>query len=422
MRPSKTFFYNIFMRYFANKKYFFVFLISVLTVTTATAQGNMAQRAAQLGKFPARRSVTRTLKNRVQRTYLDAQIARCALLPADEWSSFIVFSSPANRMKPQLHVAPQELYPQAPFLVTRKQVSDYFLSLNNREIVPFLKVQQQYRKNIQQHLDDFKKGRRSILEGAEMRWVASQIPDKTSLLLLGETHTVDDIKLNIIQLLQELRNKYPNRPMLLFTEFLPQGTVFGKNTWAQSLPTYAPVWAIAHNLDIPTLGLEPTFVSKNDNCEMGPKHSLRENIWTSYEGMRLRNTHWVSFIKDFQQQMRQAHPELDDILIIVYSGAGHTQYGMPYSVADMFPEEKIFSVSFYPTYLESNNMRTYETSPFDKYSNGLFAKDKALLFKDKKLANLLGSNIRIKVEPIHQIAEIGLIVPNNLNAIYFKDK
>lgn len=407
---------------FAYKKFFFILLISVLTATTAAAQGNVARQAAQLGKFPARPSVSRVLKDRVQRTYLDAQIARCALVPADEQSSFVSFSLPANRMKPQLHVDPQEIYPQTPFLVTRKQVSNYFLARNNRETIAFLREQQQHRENIQQHLNDFKKGRRSILEGEEMSWVISQMPNNTSLLLLGETHTVDDIKLNIIQLLQELRNKYPNRPIVLFTEFLPQGTVFGKNIWAQNLPTYAPVFAIAHNLNIPTLGLEPTFVFKNDNCEMGLKRSLRENIWTSYEGMRLRNTHWVSFIKDFQQQIRQDHPELNDMLMIVYSGAGHTQYGMPYSIADMFPDEKIFSVSFYPTYLESNNTRIYETSPFDKYSNGLFAKDKTLLFKDKKLANLLGSDIRIKVDPIHQIAEIGLIVSDNSSAIDFKDK
>ncbi|MBR4682391.1 MAG: hypothetical protein IKP06_03710 [Elusimicrobiaceae bacterium] len=384
------------------KKYFVSFLLCILTATLAGAQGRAAGRAAALGRFP--KGVSKALENRVIRTYhTSLQAQQDVLLPVE----FI--AAVYRDMFPQLRANWKELYPDVLFLSNAKQATNYFLARNNRDALTFLTANQKRIEEINRRLDDLKSGRKSIEKGEEINWIISQIPKETSCLLLGEYHDVDDIRLNIAKLLTTLREQNPKRPIVLLTEFLPERSIFGRNT----LGTYKnliPVWLAADQAKILVLGLEPNFVLNNHSSRpLDPKFPISKDaetsIWASYEGLRVRNNYWATFINGLRQTMPKVHPELSDALFIVYAGDGHTAYHEPYSLPSLLPDEKIFSVAFYPTYDETKDglYRIYETSDFDRATQNFFTHERTVQFKDPELAKLAGFNIRLKVEPIHKI-------------------
>ena len=389
---------------FTYKKYIFLSLICLLTATAAGAQGNVSRHAAKLRKFPANIQVSKTLADRVQNTYQ-------AALRTQPHHTLEFITEAANNMRPRLVSNLNELYPEAVFLSNSKQVTDYFLARNNRNAIAYAATHQQRLTQIQQHLNEFEKGRKSIKEGEEVRWIAGQIPSETSCLFLGEYHHVFDIHLTIANLLSALREQNPNRPLILLTEFLPEQSILGKTTTGLDMPDLLPIWAAAQKAHIPVLGLEPEFLFNNAGCMLCEKKKKRGNIWASYEGMRLRNTRWAFFITNFRQTMARVHPELNEALFIVYAGAAHTGYHAPYSLATLLPDEKIFSVAFFPLYRD-RLPHDYHTSDFDRMTNGLFATERLLQFTDPELAKLAGFDIRLKVEPVHQISKIGIIVSN----------
>ena len=384
---------------FSYKKYIFPFLIGCLAITPANAQGRATNKVMSLRLPWNRPAVSQKLSKRVAHSYLEAITAQ------QEIKEPIEMGSVAFRMNQPLRTTPQTLYPQVPFLTTPQQLGDYLMARNNREFLSFLKTDRQRFDQIQQQLADFKKGRRSIVEGEEINWIVSQIPDETSLLLLGECHYIDDIKLSMMQLLPALRDKYPNRPMVLFTEFLPEGFLFNNMPLNEEMSKYTPIWLMAQNAEIPVIGLEPSFVKDNHNCAiMEIVGEEKKDIWGCYEGIRLRDAQWANFIKTFRQYQLQKYPEWKDMLFIVYAGAGHTEYSRAYSLPGMFPTENIFSVSFYPSYLPSaEGGKEYPVSNFDAATNSILIKDRTLQYKNPTLARLAGFNIRFKVDPIHQI-------------------
>ena len=320
---------------------------------------------------------------------------------------------PTFTMSPYMFTDPQEIYPQLPFLTTREQQANYFLARNNREYIAFVRSSRQRLKGIEQHMKELDQGRMVVPQGKEISFAIDNIPDETSLLLIGENHSLGGVDSQVAQLLRSLRDKYPNRPMVLFTEFLPEGA---SSPFARGIDRAISLSTARNVLSIPIFGLEPAFVEKNIICEACgiDLYTLAhtQNIWTTPEGLRLRNTRWATSIKAYQQQLAREHPEWENPLTIVYAGAGHTEYGRPSSLPEMFPNEKIFSISLVSASQENEQLglKLYNTSVFDKYIRGRFAKERVLLYKDKALAELSGSNVRLKLDPIHGAYRIDIIV------------
>ena len=368
-----------------HKKLVFTSLLLIFVFQGSWAQGKFTRQAVNLGKFPAKTSVSSALEARVQRTYLAARKA---------WQGTTIVGGAGNIIAPRLKADLPEFYPENVFLSTPQQVTNYFIANNNRHTKALHNIQQQYTNAIQQHLDELKKGRKSIVKGEEVNWIVSQIPQETTCLFLGEYYGFLDIRFTVADLLKTLKAQNPTRSIVLLTEFLPEGSIFDQTTMGLNVPELIPVWAEANKANIPIIGLEPDFVLNNDS-HLREKVSWinldKGHIWQTTEGVRLRNMRWASFITNLRQTMSQT---LNNVLFVVYAGAGHTEYNAPFTLANMLPDEKIYSVTFFPTSVKGK----VATSDFDEATNGLFMKEKALQFKNPNLAKLAGFDIRLRIE------------------------
>ncbi len=234
-------------------------------------------------------------------------------------------------------------------------------------------------------------------------WLAKQIPTQTSLLFIGEVHGYMEIRQAAALLLTQLRQLYPTREILLFTEFLPMGQHLPKefNPHALSLPRYAPVWETALRNRIEVIGLEPSFIL-NDFCsavainQKGKTRFIPQ--WGLLEGVRLRNEYW----KNLLQQYRLQHP---DALFVVYSGNGHNLYNYPFSLSTALTGEHTFVTALYPDkflkYTGSFIAREPQSAPFTGPLEGLTEQvefpQSVLQFKDSTLSRIAGFDVRIKL-------------------------
>lgn len=251
----------------------------------------------------------------------------------------------------------KQLYPEMEGIITTDaQFSHYFTARNNREV---LKITPQIYEQYQQI-----KRAVPILKSAfvplshpiseDMSWLSRQIPQDTEYLFLGEKH-IPFIQKQIVSFIPQLRKQFPDREIIMFTEFLPAYLKYSNATIAilqetySFLKLYAPIWENALKNDIYTIGLEFP-----DTHEMpGQAFTARPHLsWLptpmfgpNLESIRLRNQKFLSILQEY----RQIHP---NALFVVHAGFGHVGYHKPYSISRALQEQqaKTFVVDFLPGY------------------------------------------------------------------------
>ena len=227
---------------------------------------------------------------------------------------------------------------------TKKQLTDYFISQNNRQILQYAEEEASRLIHLQQSIDHRKSSQvqpGNILH-QETQWLAEKIPTDIDYLLLGEIHEAPEIHQHLILLARELRKKFGNRPIIWLTEFLPESSFnFDDELKEQMLPSLVHLWDALQAENISVIGLENINVMVED---ANLKHSQEISIWETYEGVRQRNQFWEKKIAE----IRKANP---NDLIILHSGFGHLDYTRPHSVGTFLRQkERIFNVSFVPGY------------------------------------------------------------------------
>ncbi len=339
--------------------------------------------------------VTRTLKQRVVTSGYRAWKAQETNLYAKRVFHSIRAPQSDRPISSPLYADPAVLYPQVPFLKTQEQLTDYFLSKKNRDIARWMPKLEKIQQQIMDHLPDFAAYKTPVYHSPDqdIAWLAQQIPADTRYLLLGEVHDVPEIALNVTKLLVQLRKQYPEREILLFTEFLPEKALWRVTTHTTRLSSYILAWDVIQSAHIPVLGLEPDFVENNLHTatDQISAQDPGKNIWGSFEGLRLRNTRWLEFIT----QAREQYP---DALFVIYSGIAHVMYGYPYSLADTLQTDHPFVVTFYPNVKRiSEDQWTDQTSFFDRFTFGSFASERVLQFNHRTLSKLAGFDVQLKV-------------------------
>lgn len=246
------------------------------------------------------------------------------------------------------------LYPNLPFLNSPDNVSNYFVARNNRFLITEIQRVQKWIDALDGKYKSMRKEAQQLeqpAKGKEIEWLVPQIPQDVTDLYIGEEHGFISIQKNMAKLLPVIRAHNPGREILVFTEFLPAGTVWTETSRAKKLPyslrenAYIAVWneALAQNMKV--IGLEPEFAIKVSaqikqiESTKQPVHMQEQNIWASYEGIRLRNQEW----KNILQTYRQEHPEA---LFIVYAGAAHVLYHQLFAIPTLITSGKPFVVSF----------------------------------------------------------------------------
>ena len=164
-------------------------------------------------------------------------------------------------------------------------------------------------------------------------------------------------------------------------------------------PEYEALFKTATRLGIRIKGLESSYVFYHTPPQMevpGVTPEEEVNMWSTPEGMRVRNVDWAKAIAEYRQ-------EEPDALFIVYAGADHLDYSKLSSLARRFPREETFIGMVFPYVLDEGQIMTC-----DLVDEALPALNtvKYLSWPSKELRNLAGFDVRIKLpEPAKQEAK-----------------
>lgn len=360
-----------------------VITIGNRTVIPGTIRGNMV--------------IERVLAKRVQNSFQRAQMLQQRLATQMPLHTY----EPSQSTSKFTTVKPHDIYPEVPFLVTQKQLSQYFLAQNNRAIIDmypkFYEMQQQillHEKDLQSH---------KIVpvhpKEQDMAWLAEQIPNNTRYLFIGETHGYKEIQESVSELLPKIRQRFPTRQIFLFSEFLLDGQVLPQENFVAPLSRYTQVWETALDKQITPIGLEPEALGPTQKTIkivyptgerfFGMSSVRRKGIRGSLEGVRLRNRHWQKILHNYRQQ----YP---DALFIIYAGAWHVEYNHPYSLSAGINPSETFEVSLYPVVNLDSRDCSKLTSTLDHITQGAFP-ERVLKFEDPELTHLVGFDVQIKI-------------------------
>ena len=358
--------------------------------------------AKQMPRFQKLRPihVSLALRNRVERTYLQALQAQ-QLERELNWYAGL---GATERILSEDVLLDEEVYATTDFLTTNKQRAKYFLTRQNRETIRQIPFFQNYAVTIREHLDKLRQHMHDLspapLSLPDASSLTAVISPKTSYFLLGEIHNVPAIRNQVINILQALRTKHPKKQIFLFTEFLPKEQTWQPNSPNTPFENYLPVWQAAYELNIPVIGLDPQYVFDNLTATIElESNSLAQleltakavNMWTTLEGIRLRNKDWLSTLKKYREQYPQA-------LFIVYGGAVHFDYAFPFSIG-----QSLAGPSTHVTILQPEKARdrhgnlTNKFSLFDQVSDDHFTQYQLVRITHKKLAKLAGFDTRWRV-------------------------
>ncbi len=347
--------------------------------------------------------ISQVLKKRAAASFREAKQAQ-ALLTS---SRSLAFGEPSIRVLRAKDMPQSSVYLDKPFLTTREQTANYLVSQSNRLFVRELKRIKTVWEQIDAHLPQLQEAAAQTEQSpTPITWLAQQIPQQTSLLFIGEVHGYTEIRQATAMLLTKLRQLYPTREILLFTEFLPANFHLSKNFAPQtlSLPRYAPVWetALQHNIEV--IGLEPPFILEDFCTALAITRKGRIKLisqWALLEGVRMRNEYWGKTLQKYRLQ----HP---NALFVVYSGNGHNLYNYPFSLSSALTKEKTFVAALYPdkflkfasvdgSLLAREPKPTPFTGPLEELTEQVEFPQPVLHFKDPSLSRTAGFDVRIKL-------------------------
>lgn len=298
---------------------------------------------------------------------------------------------PGTELSEPLQLDVSTVYPQLPS-PDPQLVSKYFLVRNNMAVRRYVLRSAIKERQITARLGEFVSQKIPVTHAPEqdVAWLAEKLPENTQTLLVGEQHFYPEVQQQVMSLLTQLRARFAQRKIIVFTEFLPQGKVWGKSVTQMTDATYRHIWQHAQTLHIPVVGLEPEFVLHNKRvCVLGQDTEHSQNVLVSAEGLRLRNTEWKSVLSAY----RQRYP---DALFVVYGGAIHIEGTEPYALSHLWKNEQVFTAVFYPQLPNRSNL-------FEIWTHGLFDKQRVLFFENPELVELAGFNVRIQVPLTEQV-------------------
>lgn len=348
--------------------------------------------------------ISKQLSRRAAQSFQQAKRAQSELTS----SRPVTLGEPTRKILHPQDMPTANIYEDKPFLTTRQQAADYMAARNNRLFLQELQRLQQLWKTLDKALPLLQEQARQTPQPENpVPWIAQQIPTNTSLLFVGEVHGYETIHLTTASLLKELRAMYPQKRIILFSEFLPDTQAslepVSEQQISSHLRRYMPVWQAAYQQDIQVVGLEKEYVIK-DTCYasvLNQKGKYRYlNMWATLEGVRLRNEHWTQLLQNYRAQ----YP---DALFVVYSGAAHSLYNYPFTLSTNFPSENTFVVALYPDkyirfesssfFAIPSEVEAEYPGPLESLLNQDSFPQTVLQFQEDALSKMAGFNVRIKV-------------------------
>ncbi len=219
-------------------------------------------------------------------------------------------------------------------------------------------------------------GRDELLSFASLdavNYLAEQLSNK-KMIMLGELHYCDHVQNTVKNLLLALKDRNPDRRIVLFTEFidLPVNERPEKYTpetyyWRPESPVKRATSDILTEDDYAFGVFDPLL---KEGMEIYPlEDPVQLDVLYSEDSFRietpfipifknylitvlLRNKSWVRVIESKMREIRRTDP---DALFVVYAGMGHTSWLSPYSLPKFFAKENPAVVEVVENQLEALN-------------------------------------------------------------------
>lgn len=376
-------------------------LISFLGGLEAAAQGPAskvvlaARRHASLAQKLSSSQIEKILKERVARSYqthfeelsLDKKFALFVEeTPPEKIIHWNKFSAPGGKSP----------YEDLFFwnLISEEAKQNYFLAANNRAIARLARERDMSQRKIAENLPELWRQRLPVPDQPLGKILLQAVPSQAKYLLLGEVHERPEIIEFVLQFVHGYRAKFPNRKIIFLTEFLPSypDKSFSLRHMTNSIDVYVPAFQSLLRSGVPVKGLESRYVAYNlaeGVFSSGISEEKRMDIWTSPEGMRLRNQFWL-------QQISRWRRKYPNAVFIIYAGEQHISYNEPFSLSQQLPADEVFVAQLFPKWIpHCNEMTVLETVGEDwGYS---FAQEPVLRWKDPVLRRIAGADIRLRI-------------------------
>lgn len=286
----------------------------------------------------------------------------------------------ADAVAPFMHFSSQDIVPWS-FRIQAKADNAFeqaaVLRNNRLEFASRLLVEHTVRRLRAQH-----KEIRESLQYARSADLVSLIPSSAKFIFLGETHHQPAIEKQILYILARYHKRYPEKKIILLTEFVLDTNVslLPKEMDAR-VTSKRDFFNLLMKWRIPVFGLEEPLAYSQAAQELFTEKAGTAFLSSTALAVRTRNQHWVKQIK----AMHEAYP---DMVFFIYAGLGHTEYNFPSSVAAAFPEKETFAMDFFVG-------RRLRFTPFDRAFSGVFSGPGVWYWKDTKYARLAGFDVSV---------------------------
>lgn len=338
------------------------------------------------------------LEERMERTFARANQAQQKSVHPGMWGSV----PPRYHSRWALrHLNPKHIYPDKPFLahpIYGGQLTEaYILSQTNRALVNHLEKMKTFWPRFAAAIPRFKREAQALLQPKDpLRYAVKKIPQTVKNIFLGEVHDQPDIVRFISNMLPLLRQKYAGKPIFLFTEFIWDIERNGKHlpdtTPGLHESDYALIWQSAAKENIPVIGLEAKYIKHDYKLEVigEENEGEAESLWTTLEGVRLRNEHWWKIL----EQYRAENP---DAIFVIYTGSAHSLYNAEFSLATRTPKAETFMLELDVKKRPEEGKGGTRDNLEDIYPRLSFPQP-VLHWRSKDLIELSGFDMRIKVQ------------------------
>lgn len=339
------------------------------------AQGNVLSKIGAWSKttlrLPEIQTASQVMAQRAETSIRQAQQAYQAL-PVD--FPLNMYYAPVVNVSNASAYYETNLYSNLHFLNTTQKFKNYIIARNNRLFANEVRRLNTLAPELEMHYPALKR-RAKLLEQVprykgltQEQWMhelIQLIPEQTRYLFLGEQHGFAAIQQALQDFVSQLRHTYPQRKIILFSEFLPKGvsfssphdmqaTWFDMNKHVESF--YVKLFEKALSENITVVGLEhpDRYVFYPYAETINAQSPGQVPFWNSLEGVSQRNELWYQILQTY----RAKNP---DALFVIHTGAGHALYNRPFSLGARFAKEETFIAAFYP----QSTMSTYYKDPIE---------------------------------------------------------
>ena len=264
--------------------------------------------------------------------------------------------------------APENVYT---ILETNKAL-DAWAARSNHLLAAQRIVQERNLRRLEEHKKEVLASM-ALVEQKSPSLYVPRMEGKQNIFLGEEYHLVPALK-QMLVVVKDFLQRYPDKKIVLFTQFLPDSGLKPAQYFPEggNYEEYFPAFQSLKAQGVDIVGLEEPAAKGHWYEKNG---LLVRGADTAY-GRYVRHLHWAKRIKAWREKYPQA-------IFFIYTGAEHCSYNMPHALPLM-----VGGSNHYVALLQSRV--SVKKNLFHRWSNFQFAKPGVLYTRDKKWSQVIG--------------------------------